>query len=135
MSSAGDVFDYPYLWKREQLNHETEGRKPRPCACVAAVIDQAGQVNMFILAITGSYGGNGKAIEIPAVEKRRAGLDSFKQLWVVIDEYNHDILGKSFYFEPSQKRGALSPAFTKSIFNSFKALAVTKSVSSVRRNT
>jgi hypothetical protein len=134
MVIAGDVFDYPYLWKREQLNHETEGRKPRPCAVVAAIKDHEGRVNLFILAITGSYDSQGKAIEVPAIEKRRGGLQEFKQLWVVIDEYNHDILGKSFYFEPSQKRGTFSQAFTETLLSSFKAMATAKMLSSVKRN-
>ena len=133
MVKAGEVYDYPYLWKREQLGQETEGRKPRPCAFIAAVADQAGQVHLFILAITGSFGGAGDAIEIPAIEKRRAGLETQKQLWVVIDEYNHDIFGKSFYVVPSQKIGQFSPAFSHRVLARFKALAATKTVSSVRR--
>jgi hypothetical protein len=28
--SAGEVFRYPFLWKREQMAGETEGRKARP---------------------------------------------------------------------------------------------------------
>jgi hypothetical protein len=133
MISAGDVYDYPYLWKRQQLNHETEGRKPRPCAFIAAIADPAGNMNLFILAITGSSGGNGKAVEIPALEKRRAGLDGHKQLWIIIDEYNHDIEGKSFYFEASQKRGQFSAPFTKHVLEKFRELVHAKTVSSVSR--
>lgn len=133
MVSPGDVYEYPYLWKRQQLNDETEGRKPRPCAFIAAIADQTGNVNLFILAITGSFEGKGKAIEIPPLEKRRAGLDGHKQLWIIVDEYNHDIENKSFYFEPSQKRGQFSAPFTKLVLIRFRELARAKTASSVSR--
>lgn len=136
MIKAGDVYEYPYLWKRQQQNLETEGRKPRPCAFIAAIADQAGNVNLFILAITGSHDGNSEAaVEIPPIEKRRAGLDGHKQLWIMIDEYNHDIENQSFYFEPSKKRGQFSAPFTKLVLTKFMELARTKTVSSVRRTT
>jgi hypothetical protein len=54
---------------------------------------------------------------------------------VVIDEYNHDILGKSFYFVASNKRGAFSPAFTTHVFDHFYALASNNKVRTVSRNT
>ena len=31
---AGDVISYPYLWRREADNGETEGRKTRPAVVV-----------------------------------------------------------------------------------------------------
>lgn len=133
--TAGDIYYYPYLWKREGDHGETEGRKPRECAFIAKRVDSKGDTNLFILAITGSFDGKGDAIEIPQIEKRRAGLETDKQLWVVIDEYNHDILGKSFYFIASNKCGAFSPAFTAYVFDRFLALSSKKKVRTVRRNT
>ena len=36
------------------------------------------------------------AAEIPDTEKRRAGLDGDIRLWIVLDEYNQDVIGRSF---------------------------------------
>jgi hypothetical protein len=43
------------------------------------------------------------AAEIPDTEKRRAGLDGRLRLWIVLDEYNQDVIGRSFYLEPSHR--------------------------------
>lgn len=133
--NAGDIYYYPYLWKREGDNGETEGRKPRECAFIAKRVDAKGDTNLFILATTGSFDGTGEAVEIPDMEKHRAGLEADKQLWVVIDEYNHGILGKSFYFTPNRKCGAFSQAFTAIVYDRFFALVSRRKVNSVRRVT
>ena len=51
------------------------------------------------------------ATEIPAIEKRRGGLATDLRLWLILDEYNQDVLGRSFYLEPEPKLGQLSKAF------------------------
>jgi hypothetical protein len=51
------------------------------------------------------------AAEIPDTEKRRAGLDGTIRLWIVLDEYNHDVIGRSFYLEPEPPLGYFSKAF------------------------
>jgi hypothetical protein len=33
------------------------------------------------------------AVEIPEMEKRRAGLDATVRLWMILDDYNQDIIG------------------------------------------
>jgi hypothetical protein len=132
--TSGDVFDYPYLWKREQLNDETEGRKSRPCTFIAVVTDPTGASHAIILAITASFDGKGAAIEIPRDEKRKAGLEADKSLWIVITEYNHDIIGASYYFLASQRRGQLSAAFTRHVLAQFMALARATKVAVVNRN-
>jgi hypothetical protein len=35
------------------------------------------------------------------IEKRRAGLDADVRLWIILDEYNSDIIGHSFYWSRS----------------------------------
>jgi hypothetical protein len=37
------------------------------------------------------------ALEIPDIERRRAGIGDLKQSWIVVDEYNHDIVEHSWY--------------------------------------
>ena len=132
--SAGDIFVYPHLWVREHRDGEEEGRKPRESMLVVKTTDKNGDVNLFILAITGSFDGVGEAVEIPEMEKRRAGLETNKRLWVILDEYNHDILGKSYYFQPNDKRGSLSDAFTQVVLGRFMTLARGKRLKAVPRN-
>jgi hypothetical protein len=133
--TAGDVYDYPYLWKRENLNREIEGRKNRPCAFVATVSDQLGRMTAIILAITGSFDGNGIAIEIPDIEKHRAGLDGHKALWIVLSEYNYDVIGNSSYFLPTQKLGRFSASFTKTIIARLMQVAKSNTITAVNRTT
>lgn len=51
------------------------------------------------------------AVEIPEIEKRRAGLDTALRLWIVFDDYNTDIIGRSFHLEPVPPLGQFSKAF------------------------
>jgi hypothetical protein len=55
------------------------------------------------------------AIAVPEIEKRRAGLDAHIPLWVVVDEYNEDVPGQSYYFEPGNRVGSFSSAFIKKV--------------------
>jgi hypothetical protein len=51
------------------------------------------------------------ALEIPPTEIRCTGLSEYKQLWIILDEYNRDELEASFYFEPNAGAGSFSKAF------------------------
>jgi hypothetical protein len=51
------------------------------------------------------------AVEVPETERRRAGLDGSVRLWIILDEYNQDIIGQSFYLEPEPSLGRFSKAF------------------------
>lgn len=61
------------------------------------------------------------AAEIPTTEKRRAGLAPDMRLWLVLDEYNQDVLGRSFYLEPEPPLGRLSKAFLLPLLKAFVA--------------
>jgi hypothetical protein len=55
------------------------------------------------------------AVEIPLIEKRRAGPGPNLRLWIISEEYNTDIVGQSFYLEPAPpartvQQGILSAA-------------------------
>ncbi len=60
-------------------------------------------------------------VEIPETEKRRGGLDSSMRLWIVLDEYNLDVIGKSYYLEPEPPLGRFSKAFFLPLLRSFIA--------------
>ncbi|MBZ9742851.1 MULTISPECIES: hypothetical protein [unclassified Mesorhizobium] len=118
---AADVWRYPYLWHRQHGDGETEGRKTRPVAFVAVLPGKAGGTNLFILAITSAQPGRDRvAVGVPEIERHRAGLDPIP-LWVMVDEYNHDILESSAYFEPGARLGAFSPSFHKKVMSAFIA--------------
>lgn len=110
----GDIWRYPYLWKREADAGEEGGRKPRPTALAAVVPISEKSTLLYLLPITGTEPTDDQnALEIPATEIRRAGLSEYKQLWIILDEYNRDELEASFYFEPSANVGSFSKAFLK----------------------
>ena len=108
---------HEYLWSRQHEAGETEGRKPRPIVLVATFKDANGQTNLIILAITSTPPTPHRlALEIPELERRRAGLDDDKPLWIIVDEFNHDILETTYYFNPSGKIGHFGEAFHKHAF-------------------
>lgn len=113
---AGDVLRYPYLWARQAGHGEIEGRKTRPCAVVLSLKAGSGQTELRLCAVTTQPPQTGThAVEVPEIEKRRAGLDGDLQLWVIVDEHNVDVFEQSFYIEPHSQIGAFSSAFTKDL--------------------
>lgn len=112
--AAGHVLRYPYLWARQVAKGETEGRKSRPSAVVLAVTNRNGQTELHLCAITTQPPNSGnRAVPVPEIEKRRAGLDAGIDLWVILDERNVDVFEQSFYIEPQSQLGSFSSAFTK----------------------
>ncbi|WP_179381295.1 hypothetical protein [Jannaschia marina] len=120
MPKAGDVWSYEYLWKREHEAGAEHGRKPRPTAVVTTVVGADGRTHLFILPITSrAPGGDRLSLEVPQIERRRAGLASDLRLWIIFDEYNHEIAESSFYLDPNGWRGAFSSAFTTNTLRLF----------------
>jgi len=129
---TGVVISYPFLWEREANRGETEGRKVRPTA-VALRLPRASGDAVALLPITTQPPAKGrKAIEIPDTEKQRAGLDIGARCWIMLDEFNSDIIGKSFYLEPERPLGAFSRAFFLPVARAF--VANMKSAHHVKRS-
>jgi len=63
---------------------------------------------------------------------RRAGLDVDLRLWIILDEFNSDIIGRSFYLEPEPPMGRFSKAFFLPILRKF--IARRKSFAEVNRS-
>ncbi|MBI1867352.1 MAG: hypothetical protein HYS06_03520 [Methylocystis sp.] len=126
----GMVIDYPYLWAWQADRGQVEGDKFRP-ACLAAVIHDPSQDlnHLVILAISASAPkGDQLAIEIPALELRRAGLGDHVRGWITVSEYNYDVLERSFYFEPGQApRGQFTKKFMGRIARALRPLFSIKS--------
>lgn len=128
--ASGDlVWDYPYLWLWQRDRGESEGRKERPVCVAVATRGADGLTHLALLAITGTPPrADQRAVEIPPLEIRRLGLAEHKQAWVVVSEYNYDILERSFSLDPSRRSGRkLSPGFLKIVLRAFRpTLAATQ---------
>lgn len=83
------VIRYSFLWADEHRAGHESGRKDRPCAVLLAVTDESDpRDRVTVLAITHSPPTRPEyAIEIPAVTKKRLGLDE-DQSWIVLNEAN-----------------------------------------------
>ncbi len=120
---TGDVLPrYPYFWRWQQARGEEAGRKGRPVCVAISIKDEAGLTHLALLAITGTEpGADQRAVELPALEIRRLGLDARKPAWIIVSEYNYDILERSFSLEPPrQPLKRLSPGFLKHVLAAFR---------------
>jgi len=116
------VIRFPYLWAREAVRGETEGRKIRPVAVGVRISRQEGEDLLILFPITSQPPAPGRfAVEIPEMERRRAGLDVTVPLWIILDEYNQDIVGRSLYLEPEPPLGRFSKAFFLPLMKDFIA--------------
>jgi hypothetical protein len=113
----GLVIRYSYLWRRDYEQGRDEGSKDRPCAIVMAVVDEDGEQDILVLAVTHSPPSDpADAIEIPPQTKNRLGLD-FDRSWIVISEANEfvwpgpDLRPIPGHDESSIAYGVLPPRF------------------------
>jgi hypothetical protein len=116
--AQGSVIVYPYLWARQRDAGETEGRKTRPACVVLRLRDrQQALHHLVILAISSKPPAeNQRAIEIPDTERQRAGLSRYPRAWVIVSEYNYDVVERSWYYEARKPPlGAFSAPFLHQI--------------------
>lgn len=118
---TGAVIRYPYLWARQSSSGETEGRKGRPVAVGVRLSRPDGDLVLFFPITTKQPESSRFAVEIPDIEKRRAGLNLDLRLWIILDEFNTDIVGRSFYLEPSPPIGRFSKVFFLPLLRDFIA--------------
>jgi hypothetical protein len=129
--TTGAVIRYPFLWSREAEADETEGRKPRPVAVGFRVPRPTGDVLLMFPITSKQPEARRFAAEIPENEKRRAGLDPDLRLWIILDEFNEDAIGRSVYLEPEPPLGRFSRAFFLPLLREF--IARRESMRGVRR--
>jgi hypothetical protein len=79
----GLVIGYSYLWKREALAGQQEGRKDRPCAIILTkVVEPGGDIRVTVAPISHSPPANSSlAIELSQAVAAHLGLDS-QHSWV-----------------------------------------------------
>ena len=128
---TASIIRYPYLWARQARAGETEGRKDRPVAVGVRIARPDGDLILFFPNTTKPPEALRFTAEIPAIEKRRAGLDVDLRLWIIFDEFNTDIVGQSFYLEPEPPIGRFSKAFFLPLLREF--IARRKSFTEVSR--
>jgi hypothetical protein len=109
--TQGTVLLYPYLWFRHRSQGETEGRKTRP----AAVAFRMGNVMALIPITTREPGRHDLSLEIPEIERKRAGLDSSSRQWLILDELNIDDPTRSYYLEDGSIVGHFSKPFFRQV--------------------
>ena len=85
-------------------------------------IPKGNQTNLILLAISGSPPRSDQsALEIPQLECRRAGIRDWKDAWITVSEFNHDIAEQSFYYDPNAEvLGSFSKGFLARIATAFK---------------
>jgi hypothetical protein len=115
------VIRYAYQWAHQARAGETEGRKDRPVAVGVRIPRTGGDFVLFFPITSKEPAKSRFSAEIPAIEKRRAGLDVDRRLWIVLDEFNTDIVGRSFYLEPEPPLGRFSKAFFLPLLRTFIA--------------
>ena len=91
----GDVFYFPYLWKRQADRGITDS-KERTCCLAFKSTSPTGQRFLIILPISDQKTEGGAFIEITQLEKRKAGLDPARSAFVHLDEFNFDPVEGSF---------------------------------------
>jgi len=122
--AAGEVFRYPFLWKREQAAGETEGRKKRPVCIAVTIANNDGETLVFILPITTQPPlPTRHYVEVPQIESQRVGLETHVRKWIMLDEINTDIVERSYVWDDRKPLGAFSSAFTAKIQSSLVTLA------------
>ncbi|WP_308917163.1 hypothetical protein [Jannaschia sp. LMIT008] len=132
---VGDVWRYPFVWSREAADGETEGRKDRPCVVPVVVTTEEGGPFVYFLPITTQAPRKGRsAMEVPQTELRRAGLATDGPSWVMLDEYNRDRLGASYYVQPNGYMGRFSPAFLDPLRLRFARLVAARVSAAVARD-
>jgi hypothetical protein len=108
---SGSVIRYPYLWGREADRGESGGRKGRPTVVGVRIAREGGDWLLLFPITTKAPQPGQWAVPIPEIEKKRAGLSLDRDQWIVLDEANQDVVGRSYHLSPDPRIGSFSRAF------------------------
>ncbi|HEV2514655.1 MAG TPA: hypothetical protein VGV07_05365 [Devosia sp.] len=108
---TGAVISYSYLWERQADDGETEGRKERPSVVGVRMPKPSGDVLVLFAITTKRPAPERWAVEVPEAEKRRVGLDVSLRQWIMLDEANQDVVGRSYYLTAGTPLGYFSAKF------------------------
>jgi hypothetical protein len=121
----GDVFDYPFLWAVDSERGLENPKERRTTIALATTrtrtADGVELTHMLLLGITDTLRAGQIACEVSPIERRRAGLNVDRPAFVVVSEYDYDVVPGSFDYNPNSKTyGRFSALFLEEIT---KALA------------
>jgi hypothetical protein len=120
MREPGSVFHYPYRWRDRTEDHPKDRTVTLAIVVKNAKIEARPITHLFLLPITDNPDPGGLEVEVPPIERKRAGLSPTRPAFVVISEYNYDILPLSHRYNPRAKTfGAFSAVFTEVVRDAF----------------
>ena len=129
----------PICGIRSSKRGQEEGLKDRPCALVLSSRDEGGDTIVAVVPVTHSPPERPEeAVEIPAVTKRRLGLDEARS-WIVVSEINRFVwpgpdLRPVSRAEPERlEYGFLPPALFRQVLERFEACAAARRLRAVPR--
>ncbi len=135
----GLVISYAYLWHAEHRDGREEGGKDRPCALVLVHRDEGGDRVVAVVPVTHRMPRRPEeAVEIPAIVKRRLGLDEARS-WIVVSEINRFVwpgpdLRPVSPAEPERfAYGFLPPALFRQVIERLQATVTARRIRAVRR--
>lgn len=114
----GAVFAYPYLWydERDKMNDPKDRVTCLSIVRKTTTAEGATLIHLFLLGISDNPRDGQIAMEVPTLEKRRAGLDADRPAFVVTSEYNYDVLPMSWHYDRNSKTyGRFSKPFTDQV--------------------
>ena len=135
----GLVVSYAYLWNSEFEEGQEEGVKDRPCALVLSSQNEGGNTVVAVVPVTHTPPERPEeAVEIPAVVKRRLGLDEARS-WIVVSEINRFIwpgpdLRPVSRAEPERfEYGFLPPSLFRQVLDKFEVTVAARRLRTVPR--
>lgn len=100
----GTIFYYDYVFKWQVELGRKEGEKDRPVCVLSVIKSSDGLTHVGLLAVSATPPKSGQvAIELPQIECRRAGLKEWKGGWIIVSEYNYDIVERSYSLDVNQE--------------------------------
>ena len=127
---VGAVYQFNYLWAREQGRGEESGRKERP-ACLLFRAPADGE-RLYLFPITSQPPPkDGLSLAIAVAECRLAGL--LHPSWIILDEVNIAAASQPHDFASLQPLGRLSRGFYLRLAKAAREAAQQGKLASVRR--
>jgi hypothetical protein len=117
---TGCVIEYQCLWRRDALSGQLEGSTRRPAAVALRMKGKQSDIIYLTPITTKAPDANTAAIEVPQIEKKRAGLDLDYRQWIIVFKMNADLIPGSVVLEPNARVGEFSKAFFQSVLRKWK---------------
>lgn len=129
MREPGSVFLYPYRWRGRNEDNPKDRTTTLAIVQNQETKEGATLIHLFLLAITDNPDPDALTVAVPPIEKKRAGLSPNRAAYVVLSEYNYDVLPLSHRYNPNSKTfGTFSRAFTEQVKTAFLSAMRAKAV-------